>query len=105
MPLNALAESAALPSGPAMWKARPSASVRAMTRSLVAAADAPFQPFEPRLTGTMVSIALPSADGIGPASWLRTTPCTPANMRASAAALALSAPVRPDGRSYTTTAA
>src|SRR6266699_946131 len=101
MPLNA---SAALPRGPAICEFRPLALVWAMVRSVVAAADAPFQPFEPRLTGTMVSIALPSVATLGPVTWLAITPATPRNRLASAAAFALSALVRPDGRSYTTTA-
>ncbi len=104
MPLNALAESAALPSGPAICEVSPLALSWAMVRSLVATAAALFQPFGPRFTGTMVSRALPSAERTGPVSWLRTTPATSANRRASAAALPLSALVRPDGRSYTTTA-
>jgi len=61
-------------------------------------AIAPFQPCEPTLTTTMVCIALPSAEGIGPVTWPGTTPCSPANLRASAAALARSAAVRPDAR-------
>ena len=44
-------------------------------------------------------MALPSADGIGPTTWPGTTPGTPANLRASAAALARSAAVRPEARS------
>ena len=99
MPLNELAESAALPSGPAMCTDNPPAFACAMSRSLVAAAEAPFQPFEPRLTGTMVSIALPSLAKIGPATCPGTTPVTAANWRASATAFARSALVRPEGRS------
>src|SRR5260370_37054918 len=76
-----------------------------MVRSVVAASEAPFQPFEPRLTGTMVSMALPSRERNGPATWLRTTPGTPRNRRASAAAFALSALVTPDWRAYTRAAA
>ena len=53
----------------------------------------------------MVSMALPSRETNGPATWLRTTLGTPRNRRASAAAFALSALVTPDGRSYTRTAA
>ena len=99
MPLNELAESAALPSGPAMCTDSPAAFARAMLRRLVAAPEALFQPLEPRLTGTRVSIALPSWETIGPATCPRTTPVTPANRPASATALALSALVSPDGRS------
>ncbi len=62
IPLNALAESAALPSGPVMWTATPFALLPAMVRSVAAASEAPFQPFEPRSTGTMVSMALPSLE-------------------------------------------
>ncbi len=98
MPLNELAESAALPSGPAMWTDNPPEFACAMSRSFVAASEAPFQPFEPRLTGTMVSIALPSRAKIGPATCPGTTPVTPANWRASATAFARSALVRPEGR-------
>ena len=50
-----------------MWTARPFALLPAMVRSVVAASEAPFQPFEPRLTGTMVSMALPSLETNGPA--------------------------------------
>ena len=74
-----------------------------MLRRLVAASEASFQPCEPRLTGTSVSIALPSWETIGPATCASTTPATPLNRATSAAALALSALVSPDGRSYTTT--
>src|ERR1700761_6142100 len=104
MPLNELAESAALPSGPVMYTDIPAAPARAIVRRLVAVSEALFQPCEPRLTGTSVSIAFPSWETIGPASCARTTPVTPANRARSAAALALSALVSPDGRSYTTTA-
>ena len=76
-----------------------------MARSVVTASVAPFQPFEPRLTGTMIWMALPSRETSGPATWLRTTLGTLRNRRTSAAAFALSALVRPDGRSYTRTAA
>ena len=99
MPLNELAESAALPSGPAMCVANPSAFACAMLCRLVAAADAPFQPFEPRLTGTMVSIALPSLAKTGPCTCPGTTPVTSANCLASATAFARSALVSPEGRS------
>ena len=99
MPLNELAESAALPSGPAMCTDNPAAFACAMLRRLVAAAEAPFQPFDPKLTGTRVSIALPSWAKIGPVTWPGTTPFTCANRVASAAAFARSAPVRPEGRS------
>src|SRR3954447_3520835 len=84
--------------------ARPFALPWAMVRSVVTASVAPFQPFEPRLTGTMVSMALPSRETNGPATWLCTTLGTPRNRRASAAAFALSVLVRPDWRSYTRTA-
>src|SRR5580693_5811562 len=104
MPLNELAESAALPSGPAMYTDIPAGPARAMFRRLVAASEALFQPWEPRLTGTSVWIAFPSWETIGPATWASTTPATPLNRATSAAALALSALVSPDGRSYTTTA-
>src|SRR5215467_523489 len=69
-----------------------------------AAVPAPFQPLWPRLTWTTVSIAWPSRATKGPATWPLTTPATPAKLLASAAAFALSAAVRPAGRSYTTTA-
>src|SRR5215813_5157849 len=104
IPLNDLAESAAVPSGPAMWMARPCALACAMPRMESAALPAPFQPFLPRLTGTTVSIAWPSLATNGPATWLRTTPDTVVNLVASDAAFARSAAVSPDGRSYTTTA-
>src|SRR6476661_2962135 len=103
MPLNALPESAALPSGPAMWTVRPG-DPEAMFRRESAAGPALFQPSWPRLTGTIVSIALPSRDTNGPVTWPWTTPATPAKRLASAVALALSAAVTPAGRSYTTTA-
>src|SRR5215470_8922214 len=69
-----------------------------------AAAAAPFHPCLPRLTATMVCIALPSADGTGPTTWPGPTPCSPAKLRTSAAALARSAAVSPQARSYTITA-
>ncbi len=99
MPLNELAESAALPSGPVMYTVIPAGPARAMFFRLVAASEALFQPWEPRLTGTRVSIAFPSFETIGPASCARTTPATFANLARSATALALSALVSPDGRS------
>src|SRR6202012_5882707 len=99
MPLNELAESAALPSGPAMYTDSPAGPSRAMFRRLVAGPEALFQPWEPRLPGTRFSIAFPSWDTIGPATWALTTPDTPANLARSAAALALSALVSPDARS------
>src|SRR5262245_16427899 len=52
----------------------------------------------------MVWMALPSADGIGPCTAPAPTPWRLANARASAAALARSAVVRPEARSQTTTA-
>ena len=55
-------------------------------------------PWLPTLTGTMVCIAVPSADPIGPATWPGSTPPSAANRRASAAALARSAAVRPEAR-------
>src|SRR5580704_7433540 len=103
IPLNELAESAALPRGPAICVARPFARALAMLRRAVTAAGAPFQPFEPRSTGTIVSIALPSLAKIGPVTCPCTTPATCANRAASVTAFARSALVRPDGRSYTTT--
>src|SRR6266704_4491904 len=69
-----------------------------------ARSPATFQPSLPRLTGTMVSIALPSLAVIGPATWLASTPGWRAKLRTSAAALARSAAVTPEARSYTTTA-
>lgn len=98
MPLNELAEVAALPSGPAMCADNPAAFACAMSRRLVAAAEAPSQPFEPRLTGTSVSIARPLRAKTGPVTWPGTTPVTRANCLASAFAFARSALVRPEGR-------
>ncbi len=98
MPLNELAESAALPSGPAMCADNPAAFASATLLRLVAAAEAPFQPFEPRLTGTSVSIALPSWAKIGPLTCPGTTPVTCANRLASAIAFERSALVRPEMR-------
>src|SRR5215472_17159059 len=69
-----------------------------------AAVAARFHPRLPRLTATMVCIALPSADGTGPTTWPGPTPCSPAKLRASAAALARSVAVSPEARSYTITA-
>ena len=43
-------------------------------------------------------MALPSDDGIGPVTMPGTAPGTAAKLRASAAALARSAAVRPEGR-------
>ena len=70
-----------------------------MARSELAAGAAAFQPDAPRLTGTMVRIALPSAEVTGPDIWPRMAPVTPPKRAASAAAFALSAAVTPDGRS------
>ena len=70
-----------------------------MSRRLVAAADAWFQPDEPRLTGTKVSTAFPSLDTTGPATCAATTPDTWVKRVRSAATFARSALVRPDGRS------
>ena len=98
MPLNELAESAALPSGPAMWTVIPPAPDLAMARIRSTAALAPFQPSWPRLTGTIVSIACRSRARTGPTTWPWTTPCTPAKALVSAAAAARSAAVRPPGR-------
>ena len=69
MPLNALFESAAVPNGPAIWTVSPAAPEVAMARSESAAGDAALQPLLPRLTTTIVSIALPSEDVIGPVTW------------------------------------
>src|SRR5215472_3064832 len=104
MPLNALPESAAYPSGPEMCTVTPSALDVAMARSPSAADPAALQPLLPRLTGTSVSIALPSLATNGPATWPWMTPEIVVNLVASAVAFALSAAVRPLGRSYTTTA-
>src|SRR5215469_7538446 len=104
IPLNDLAESAAVPSGPAICTARPCAFACAMPRMASAEVPAAFQPFLPRLTGTTVSIARPSLDTNGPATCPRTTRGTVANRAASDAAFARSAAVTPAGRSYTTTA-
>ena len=68
IPLNALAESAAPPSGPATCTTIPLAPVSAILRSLSTVVGALFQPLAPRFTGTTVSIALPSLDGNGPAT-------------------------------------
>src|SRR5512135_1404416 len=87
-----------------MWIVRPLESEAAMLLRASAAVPAPFQPLWPRLTGTSVSIALPSRATNGPATWPLTTSATPAKRRASAVAFALSAAVTPPGRSYTTTA-
>src|SRR5260221_12954534 len=104
IPLNDLAESAAVPSGPAVWTARRCAFACATPRMASAARPASFQPFLPKLTGTTVSIARPSLAKNGPETWPRTTPEMVVNFAASDAAFARSAAVRPAGRSYTTTA-
>src|SRR5882757_875276 len=69
---------------------------------LSAISGALFQPSLPRLSGTIVCSALPSADGIGPVTLPSSCLKVP-NCLASAAPLARSAAVRPDGRSYTMT--
>src|SRR6516165_9831183 len=104
IPPNTLLLSAEVPSGPVTWELSPFASARVIARMESAAVLALLEPFSPRLTGTMVSMALPSAAGIGPTIWPRTTPWSPANLRASAVALARSAAVTPEARSYTTIA-
>jgi hypothetical protein len=68
IPLKILALSAAFPSGPVTWAVSPFPPDRAMARMEATGATAPFQPCVPTLTATMVCIALPSADGIGPAT-------------------------------------
>src|SRR5215813_14178012 len=98
MPLNTLALSAAFPSGPVTWEARPFAPVRAIARMDATGVTVPFQPLLPTLTDTRVCIALPSAEPIGPATVPGTTPGIAANRRASAAALARSAGVIPEAR-------
>ena len=98
MPLNTLLLSAAFPSGPVMWEVRPFALELVIARMELTAWAAPFQPWAPRLTCRMVCMALPSAEGMGPATAPGPTPCRTAKRRASAAALARSAGVRPDGR-------
>ena len=70
-----------------------------MVRRASAASRRLFQPSGPRLTGTIICSAWPSWAAIGPVTWPWTTPATPAKRLASAAALAWSAAVRPDGRS------
>src|SRR2546429_2539933 len=87
-----------------MWIVRPLASEAAMLLRPSAAVPAWFQPSWPRLTGTIVSIALPSLATNGPATWPWRTPATPPKRLASAVAFALSAAVTPAGRSYTPTA-
>src|SRR6476660_8689743 len=87
-----------------MWTLRPCDPETAMFLRESAARPAMFQPSWPRLTGTIVSVAVPSWGTNGPVTGPWTTPATPAKRLASAAALALSAAVRPAGRSYTTTA-
>src|SRR5262245_9742821 len=104
MPLNTSLKSAAYPSGPVTWEASPSALDWVIVRTESAVAAARFQPSLPRLTETTVCMALPSAEGTGPTTWPGPTPCSPAKLRASAAALARSAAVSPEARSYTTTA-
>src|SRR6266550_1239401 len=85
MPLNTLLLSAAFPSGPVTWEARPSAWDPVIARMEPAAVAAPFQPWLPRLTDTMVWMALPSADGIGPVTWPAPTPWSLAKLRATTA--------------------
>src|SRR6266705_690599 len=75
-----------------------------MARSESTASPAPLQPLLPRLTGTTVAIALPSAAITGPVTWPGTAPATLLKPLRSAAAFVLSAAVSPSGRSYTTTA-
>src|SRR5215831_9024943 len=104
MPLNTLLKSAAYPSCPVRWDVRPLGSDRVIARMELADVAAPSHPFLPRLTDTMVCIALPSDDGTGPVTWPGATPCSVANLRASAAAAARSAAVSPEARSYTITA-
>jgi hypothetical protein len=96
--LNSLALSAAYPSRPVTWVTMPSAPAAAAARIEPTGPIAPFQPCVPTLTGTMICIAVPSADTTGPATWPGTTPGSAANRRASAAALARSAVVSPEGR-------
>ncbi len=98
MPLNTLLLSAAVPSGPVICETRPFAFELMIARMASAALLAPAQPCVPRSTLRMVSRAWPSVDGIGPITVPGTTWGSRANRRASAAALARSAAVRPEGR-------
>ena len=52
-----------------MWIVRPWDPEAAMLLRESAAVPAPFQPLWPRLTWTIVSIALPSRATNGPATW------------------------------------
>ena len=63
--LERVAESAALPSGPVTCTVMPLAPDSPMDLMSVATGPAALQPLLPRLTWTMVSIALPSAAMIG----------------------------------------
>src|SRR4029077_553772 len=87
-----------------MWTVRPCDPETAMFRRESAAGPALFQPSWPRLTGTIVSIALPSWATNGPVTLPWTNPGPPAKRPASAVALGVLAGVTPAGRSYTTTA-
>src|ERR1051326_7524812 len=86
-----------------MWTVRPG-DPEAMFRRESAAGPALFQPSWPRLTGTIVSIALPSWATNGPVTWPWTTPATPAKRLAWGPAWAWSGAVRRAGRSYPPTA-
>ena len=106
VPLNTLLVSAVIPSGPATYEVsgpvrcgvRPLAFELAIARMASAALVAPA-PCGPTFTRTMVCMALPSADGMGPVTRPGPTLGSPAKLRASAAALARSAAVRPEARS------
>jgi hypothetical protein len=98
MPSNASAESAAKPAGPVTYASSPSAPAVAVSVMAVTSSAALFQPSGPRLSGTRIWAACPSAEGTGP-----TTSPSRLGFRANTAASALtfsrSAGVRPDGRS------
>src|SRR5215467_9753313 len=98
MPLNDLAESEALPSGPATCTVTPLELLLAIDLSLSTAEVAPFHPLDPRLTGTTVCAAFPLAEKNGPATWFLTAPWTPLKPATSSMALCLSAAVSPAGR-------
>ena len=67
MPLNDVSRVRGAAQRAGDMAANPPAFARAMSRSLVTAADAPFQPFEPRLTGDdgLDRLAIPGKDRPG----------------------------------------
>ncbi len=96
MPEKAAEESAAYPPGPVTWAESPGGASPAICRSWSVVAEMVSQPPDP--TGTTTCRACPSLEGTGPTT-PAVTPVTALNRPSWAVTAAVSAPLRPDGRS------